>query len=220
MRREQVQQLRVHERLAAQNPEEGVPVLFGVGDGAIQALQLDGVLLLDIYPAALAAKVAGVDDREIEKRRKIVAAFDAPLEFLHGQNPLHAEVPGKFPQATLVGCAQDAGGEGGEHDLLFRTRVVLPPAPWPSPPAPAAGSPPATAATAAPPAECRRRWPVSPGTSAVPEEPCPRPVPSRSATSPFRSAPGASHRHRRPEARRCLFSFSRAADRRRSPRRR
>src|SRR5206468_11921797 len=79
MRREQVQQLRVHERLAAQNPEEGVPVLFGVGDGAIQAVQIDGVLLLDIYPAALAAKVAGVDDREIEKRRKIVAAFDAPL---------------------------------------------------------------------------------------------------------------------------------------------
>jgi len=40
---------------------------------------------------------------------------DAALELLGRQHPLHAEVPGELPQATLVGRAQDAAGEFVKH---------------------------------------------------------------------------------------------------------
>ena len=115
MRREQVEQLRVHERLPSKDAEEGVAVPLGVGDGSIQCVEVDGVLLFHIHPATLAAQVAGVDNGKVEERRKIFAAFDAPFEFLHRQRPLDAEVPGELPQATLVSRAEDAGGEGGKH---------------------------------------------------------------------------------------------------------
>ena len=113
MRREQVEQLRVHERLAAEDAEEGVAVPLGVGDGAVERVEVDGVLLLHVHPAALAAEVAGVDDREVEERRKILAALDAPLELLDRQHPLHAESSRELRDAPLVSGAQGADGEGG-----------------------------------------------------------------------------------------------------------
>src|SRR3989449_2091220 len=118
VRGEQVEQLRVHERFAAEDAEERVPVPFGVGDGAIERVQVDGVLLLHIHPAALATEVARVDDGKIEERGEVFAALDAPLELLDRQHPLHAEVPDKLPQATLVGRAQDAAGKSGQHSIL------------------------------------------------------------------------------------------------------
>ena len=41
MRREQIEQLRVHERLAAEDAEERVPVRLRVGDRAVQRLEID-----------------------------------------------------------------------------------------------------------------------------------------------------------------------------------
>ena len=108
---EQIEQLRVHERFAAEDAEERVPVPFGVGDGAIERVQVNGVLLLHIHPAALATEVARVDDGKIEERGEVFAALDAPLELLDRQHPLHAEVPGELPQATLVGCAENANDQ-------------------------------------------------------------------------------------------------------------
>src|SRR6185312_14736489 len=81
VRREQVQQLRVHERLATKDAEESVAVLLGVSDRAIQRIEINRVLFLDVHPTALATQVAGVDDRKVKERREIFAAFDAPLEF-------------------------------------------------------------------------------------------------------------------------------------------
>ena len=78
---------------------------LGVGDGAIERVQVNGVLLLHVHPTALTAQVAGVDDRDVEKRREILAAFDAPLELLHRQHALHTEVPEKPPDAPLVSGA-------------------------------------------------------------------------------------------------------------------
>ena len=115
MRREQVEQLRVHERFAAQNAEKSVPVPFGIGDGAVQRMEIDAVSLLDIHPAALATQIARIEDGEVKERRKIFAALDAPLELFHRQHPLHAEVPEKLRDAPLVSGAQGSEDECREH---------------------------------------------------------------------------------------------------------
>src|SRR5262249_22797407 len=94
MRCKQVEQLRVHERLASQNAEERVAMALGVGDRAIERAEVNGVLFFHVHPATLTTQVARVDDRDVEKRRKILAALDAPLEFLNRQHSLHPEVPG------------------------------------------------------------------------------------------------------------------------------
>src|SRR5438445_13545583 len=58
---EQVEQLRMHERLAAKNAKESVPVLFRVGDRAVQQLQIDHLpIRLDVHPATLTAQIAGI----------------------------------------------------------------------------------------------------------------------------------------------------------------
>ena len=116
VRREEVEQLRVHERLAAEDAEERVPVRLRVGDGAVQRVEIDlRALGLDIHPAALAAQVAGVQDREVEEGRKIFTALDAALEFLDREQPLHAEIPHELSKQPRVGRAEDAEGELWKH---------------------------------------------------------------------------------------------------------
>jgi hypothetical protein len=73
----------VHERFAAENAEEGVPVALGVSDGPVERVEVNGVLLRDIHPATLTAEVARVENRKIEEGRKVLAPPDAPLELLH-----------------------------------------------------------------------------------------------------------------------------------------
>src|SRR5438552_6415950 len=107
----------MHERLAPQDAEEDVSVPLGVSDGAIERVEIDGVLVLHVHPATLAAQVARVDDGKIEERREIFAAPDAPLELLDRQHPFHPEVPRKLPQAALVSRKQDAGSKGRKHCL-------------------------------------------------------------------------------------------------------
>src|SRR6185436_18554068 len=80
MSRQQVEQLRMHERLAAKQAEEGVAVSLGVRDGAAQRVQVDGILLLDVDPATLAAQVAGIENGEVKKRRKVFTAAQATFE--------------------------------------------------------------------------------------------------------------------------------------------
>ncbi len=111
VRPQQVEKLWVHERLAAKNSKERVSMPFRVGDRAIECVEVNRVFLLDIHPAALAAQVARVENREIKERRKILAVSDAPLEFFHRQHALHAEVPREFPKQPRVGRAQNAKGE-------------------------------------------------------------------------------------------------------------
>src|SRR5262249_33536070 len=68
---EEIEELRVHERLAADDAEEDVAHRLGLGDEAVERVERDGLLLgRHVHPAALAAQVAAVDDRNVEKRRK------------------------------------------------------------------------------------------------------------------------------------------------------
>src|SRR5882757_7536869 len=108
----------MHEGLPAEDAKESVPVPFGVGDRAVERVEVDGVLLLDIHPAALAAEIARVKNRDVEKRWKIFTAFNAPFELLDRQQALHAEVPKKLCDAALIGRAQRAKDERGQHRLF------------------------------------------------------------------------------------------------------
>jgi hypothetical protein len=57
-----VEQLGVHEGLAAENAEEGVAHLLGFADHAVHRRRVDGLLLgRHIDPASLAAEIATVD---------------------------------------------------------------------------------------------------------------------------------------------------------------
>jgi len=82
------------------------------GRMAIERVEVNRVARrLDVHPAALAAQVAGIDDREVEERREVFATLHAPLEPLDRQHALHAEVPRRLPQAALVRRAQDSTGQ-------------------------------------------------------------------------------------------------------------
>ena len=75
---EEVEQLRVHERLAAEDAEEAVAVGLGVVDEPVQVVEVDLDLgLIDVDPAALAAQIAGVEDGDVEERREIDAVLAA-----------------------------------------------------------------------------------------------------------------------------------------------
>ena len=120
MRREQVEQPGVHERLAAEDAKERDPVRLRVVDRAVERREIDlHALGFHIDPAALAAQVARVQDREVKERRKVFAALDPALEALDREQPFHAEVPQEFPEQPRIGGADDAHGKGGKH---FRDR--------------------------------------------------------------------------------------------------
>ena len=104
-----IEQLRMEKRFTAQHAEEAVTVFFRVPDELAQIIDIDHLARrLDIDPAALAAQVATVDDREIEKRREILAALKPAFEALDREHSLHPEVPDELPEQTLVGGAQNA----------------------------------------------------------------------------------------------------------------
>jgi len=105
-------------------PKKAFAVRLGVGNRAVERVEVDGLALgLHIHPAPLAAQVAGVDDREVKERRKVFAALDPVLEALNREHPLHAEVPHEFPEQPRIGRAEDAEGEGWEHGELKGCRI-------------------------------------------------------------------------------------------------
>src|SRR6266550_114726 len=96
---EDVQQLRVKEGFAAQDPKITVAMRLGVIDKAVHVLQ--GNLLagtFHIYPAALSAELATRYHRDKQKRREILATLEALLVDLHGTNALDAEVDDELGQ--------------------------------------------------------------------------------------------------------------------------
>ena len=94
----------MHERFAAQNPEEAVSMLLGVIDQPIHIVEADHVLwLVDVDPASLTPEITAIGDRDIEERRECNALFESFLEALNGPDSLVAEVIGKLPERALVG---------------------------------------------------------------------------------------------------------------------
>ena len=60
---EEIEQLLVHERFAAENPEKAVSVLLCVLHDLVEVIEIDLHLrFIDVYPAALAAEVATVQN--------------------------------------------------------------------------------------------------------------------------------------------------------------
>jgi len=87
----------------------------------VKSLRRDDLLLGGyVDPAPLAAKIATVDDGNVEKWRKDLASFESLFMFLDGARSLPAHVPGQFPQGPLVGLEQKAFGK-----LEVHPRVIL-----------------------------------------------------------------------------------------------
>ena len=73
---ENVKQLFVHERFAAQQSKKRVANFFGRMDHPVHGIDINFVLFgADIDPTAGTAKVAAVDNRNVEIGRKELALF-------------------------------------------------------------------------------------------------------------------------------------------------
>ena len=108
MLREEVEQLRMHERLAAEDAEEAVPVLARVVHRAVQSVEIDRLArCLHVHPAALAAEVARVQDAQIKKRREVNALLLALLEQHHRARAFDAKIPRDLAEAVRG----DGGGD-------------------------------------------------------------------------------------------------------------
>src|SRR5207245_7755473 len=80
---------------------------------------LDDLLLgRHVDPATLAAQVAAIDDRHVQKRREHLPAPEPLLVLLHGKHALPPHVPGELPQEPLVGFKQKALGHFPVHRCL------------------------------------------------------------------------------------------------------
>jgi hypothetical protein len=116
MRCQHLHQLRMHERLAAENAKVSIPMLLGVIDQLVPLIQIDHLpRRFHIHPAPLAAQLAAVDDRNKQKRREMDAVFEAFFEFLHGAHALVAEIKGELPEKPFIGFFQHALGELIDH---------------------------------------------------------------------------------------------------------
>ena len=70
-------------------PKNELPIALASVDQAVQVVELDARLLGGhIDPAALAAEVAAVDDRNVEERRKELAAFEPLFKQMTERVPL------------------------------------------------------------------------------------------------------------------------------------
>ena len=123
---EKVEELRVHEGLAAEDAEEGIAPPLGVVHDLVQLVEVQGLArLIDIDPAALAAEVAGVQDGNVKEGREELALLHALLVKHHRARPLVAEIPADLGQAKRIDGAQDAGGEGEEHGKMTNEKCRM-----------------------------------------------------------------------------------------------
>src|SRR5205085_2385111 len=103
VRGQNLQQLRVHERLAAEDAKKAVADFFGLVDHLVHRRDVDRLLLGgDVDPATLAAEVAAIDDGDVEEGRKKFAALEPALVTLHGAHALKAHVVRQLPYEPLI----------------------------------------------------------------------------------------------------------------------
>src|SRR5688572_7815641 len=94
-----------------------------VCDRPVQRLQINrDPVRFHIHPATLAAQVAGIENREIKERRKILTALSSRLEPLNRADPFVPEVPHELAEAAPVCGAKNAQGELRKH---FPERAYL-----------------------------------------------------------------------------------------------
>lgn len=113
---EDIEQFFVEEGFTAEDAEEGVAHGFGFADESIHGIEIDFRLFAgDVDPAALAAEVAGIDDRDVEERGEEFAAFEASFMFLDGAPAAEAGLVGEIPEEAFIGFEEEAFGEAKVH---------------------------------------------------------------------------------------------------------
>ena len=117
-----VKHLAVHERLAAKNAKERVAHPFSFVDHPVHRVQIDRLLLgSHIDPAALAAQIATVDDRDVQIRWKEFASLQPLFMLLHRPKTPDTHVPDEFPQQALIGFQKQTFGHPQVHQQFSVT---------------------------------------------------------------------------------------------------
>jgi len=116
MLRQHIEEVRMHERLSAENAKETVSMRFGIVDEAMKGGCIDHLSrAFDVDPAALAPQVARVNNGNVEKGGEIFTALDSPFETLDRQQPLDPKVPAELVKTLWPRGAQDSKGQSREH---------------------------------------------------------------------------------------------------------
>jgi len=111
----------VHEGFAADNAEEIIALLIGLADDARKGFDLDFFLLgRNIDPAALTTQVTTVDDRDVEKGRKEVAASESAFMLPDRPHPLKGKIVGELPEQASVGFGEESFGVAEVHSPIMQ----------------------------------------------------------------------------------------------------
>jgi hypothetical protein len=93
-----VEQLFMQKRLPTQDPEEGIAHRLRFVQGAVHGIEFDfGLLASHVDPAALTAKIAGVDDRQVKKGREKLPSLQSLLVSDHTPESSPASEITKLP---------------------------------------------------------------------------------------------------------------------------
>ena len=115
---ENFQELGMHERFPAENPEEGIPHFLRFLNEPGHGFDIDLFLLgSDINPAALATQVAAVDDRDIQERGEEFSPFEAFFVLVNRQGAFEAKVVSQFPDKSFVCLHENPFGHFQVHKL-------------------------------------------------------------------------------------------------------
>lgn len=107
---------RMNEPLSSKDTKENVTMRLRVGDCAVEHIKNDRRLFrFDIAPVTSTTEVTTIDDREIEKGRKVFATLNLGLKIFNGDQPLDAKVPTKFGEEAKIDCANNTCSESGKH---------------------------------------------------------------------------------------------------------
>jgi hypothetical protein len=92
----------MHQRFAAQDAEERIAHRPGLAQHPVHRVRFDLRLLgRHVDPASLAAQIAAVDHRDVQKRRKKLAAFQPALVLVDGPDALETRIPSQLPNSRL-----------------------------------------------------------------------------------------------------------------------
>jgi hypothetical protein len=113
---ENFQDIGVHKRLAANDAKEKIALLVGFANDAGERVDFDLFLLRrNVDPAALAAKIAAIDDRDVEKWGEKVAPPETLLVFLNRSSTLKRKVVRQLPKQSQIGFGQQTFGVAEVH---------------------------------------------------------------------------------------------------------
>jgi len=122
--RKNLQQVFVHERLTAQDPEEAIPHRLGLLDRSVCRIEFDLVLFRrDVDPAALAAEVATVDHRQVQERREELTASQSAFVLVDARQATDPERPSGFPKQSLVGFGKEATSHAKVHRKVILSEM-------------------------------------------------------------------------------------------------